>query len=203
MDAIAVIAIVGALLVGELFAAALITLMLATGRLLEARAAGRARAELSALVARAPVDARRYADGGVEVVPLDAVRPGDLLLVRSGEVVPVDGRVERDAAVLDESALTGEAAPVTRTVGDGVRSGVVNAGGPFDLRATTTAAESTYAGIVRLVEQASAESAPFVRLAERYAAWFLPLSLALAGLGRVRWPGPLWWRCWWWPHHAR
>ena len=80
---------------------------------------------------------------------------------------------------------------------------MVNAGGPFDLRATTTAAESTYAGIVRLVEQASAESAPFVRLAERYAAWFLPLSLALAGLGRVRWPGPLWWRCWWWPHHAR
>lgn len=182
LDAIAVIAIVGALLVGELFAAALITLMLATGRLLEARAAGRARAELSALVARAPVDARRYADGGVEVVPLDAVRPGDLLLVRSGEVVPVDGRVERDAAVLDESALTGKAAPVTRTV----RSGVVDAGGPFDLRATTTAAESTYAGIVRLVEQASAESAPFVRLAERYAAWFLPLSLALAGLGRVR-----------------
>jgi heavy metal translocating P-type ATPase len=182
VDAIAVVAIVGALLVGELFAAALITLMLASGRALEARAAGRARAELTALVARAPVEARRYADGSLEVIALDAVARGDVLLVRSGEVVPVDGRVERGTAVLDESALTGEAAPVTRAVGDGVRSGVVNAGGPFDLLATTSAADSTYAGIVRLVEQASAESAPFVRLADRYAAWFLPLSLGLAGI---------------------
>jgi heavy metal translocating P-type ATPase len=182
VDAIAVVALVGALLVGELFAAALITVMLASGRALEARAAGRARAELTALVARAPVEARRYADGTLEVVPLDSVGRGDVLLVRSGEVVPVDGRVERAAAVLDESALTGEAAPVTRWVGDGVRSGVVNAGGPFDLLATTSAADSTYAAIVRLVEQASAASAPFVRLADRYAAWFLPLSLGLAGI---------------------
>lgn len=182
VDAIAVVAIVGALLVGELFAAALITLMLATGRALEARAAGRARAELIALVARAPVEARRYAGGRLEVVPLDAVARGDVLLVRSGEVVPVDGRVEQGTAVLDESALTGEAAPVTRPVGDGVRSGVVNAGGPFDLLAATSAADSTYAAIVRLVERASAESAPFVRLADRYAAWFLPLSLGLAAI---------------------
>lgn len=182
VDAIAVIAISGALLVGEVFAAALITLMLATGRYLEERAAGRARAELTALVARAPVEARRYLDGSLEVVPVSQVRAGDLLLVRSGEIVPVDGRVERGAAVLDESALTGEAAPVTRPMGDGVRSGVVNAGGPFDLRATTSAAESTYAGIVRLVEQASAESARFVRMADRYAAWFVPLSLGLAGV---------------------
>jgi heavy metal translocating P-type ATPase len=182
VDAIAVLAVVGALVVGEWFAAALITLMLATGRIIEARAAGRARAELTALIARAPVDARRYDGDHLAVVPLGVVRPGELLLVRPGEVVPVDGRVERDAAVLDESALTGEAAPVVRPAGDGVRSGVVNAGGAFDLRATTTAAESTYAGIVRLVEQVSAESAPFVRMADRYAAWFLPLSLAVAGL---------------------
>ncbi|HEX5997557.1 MAG TPA: heavy metal translocating P-type ATPase [Jiangellales bacterium] len=182
VDAIAVVAIVGALLVGELFAAALITLMLASGRELEARAAGRARAELTALVARAPVQARRYADGNLEVVPLETVARGDVLLVRSGEVVPVDGRVQRGTAVLDESALTGEAAPVTRPVGDGVRSGVSNAGGPFDLLTTTSAADSTYAAIVRLVEQASAVSAPFVRLADRYAAWFLPLSLGLAAV---------------------
>jgi len=182
VDAIAVVAIVGALLVGELFAAALITLMLASGRALEARAAGRARAELTALVARAPVEARRYADGSLEVIALDAVARGDVLLVRSGEVVPVDGRVEQGTAVLDESALTGEAAPVTRAVGDGVRSGVVNAGGPFDLLATTSAADSTYAAIVRLVEQASADNAPFVRLADRYAGWFLPLSLGLAAI---------------------
>jgi len=180
VDAIAVLAIAGALAIGELLAAALITLMLATGRLLEARASARARAELTALAARAPVEARRYENGSLDTVPVGAVRPGDLLMVRPGDVVPVDGHVEVGAAVLDESALTGEAAPVTRPAGDAVRSGVVNAGGPFDLRATTTAGASTYAGIVRLVEQASAESAPFVRLADRYAAWFLPLAVGTA-----------------------
>jgi heavy metal translocating P-type ATPase len=96
-------------------------------------------------------------------------------------VVPVDGRVESSAAVLDESALTGEPLPVNRATGEAVRSGVVNAGGPFDLRATTSAAESTYAGIVRLVSEAEASSAPFVRLADRYAGVFLVVALALAG----------------------
>ena len=95
--------------------------------------------------------------------------------------MPVDGLVESNTAVLDESALTGEPLPVTRDAGDAVRSGVVNAGGPFDLRATTSAAESTYAGIVRLVSEAEASSAPFVRLADRYAGVFLVVALALAG----------------------
>ena len=84
--------------------------------------------------------------------------------------------------MLDESALTGESLPVERAAGDAVRSGVVNAGGPFDLRATTTAGDSTYAGVVRLVESARAEQAPFVRLADRYALWFVPLALGVAGL---------------------
>ena len=133
------------------------------------------------MLERAPRVVHRYAAGELTEPPLDDVRPGDLLLVRPGEVVPVDGRVETDVAVLDESALTGEPLPVERRAGDAVRSGVVNAGDPFDLRATTTAAESTYAGIVRLVSEAEASSAPFVRLADRYAVLFLFVSLALAG----------------------
>jgi P-type E1-E2 ATPase len=185
VDAIAVLAIAGALLVGEPFAAALVTVMLATGRLLEAHAVARARHAPTALAARAPLEAHRHEDGQLVTVPVDAVRPGDLLLVRPGDVVPVDGRVEAGVAVLDEAALTGEAAPVERPEGDAVRSGVLNAGGPFDLRATTTARDSTYAGIVGLVEQASANSAPFVRLADRYAAWFVPLALALATAAAV------------------
>ena len=84
-------------------------------------------------------------------------------------------------ACFDESALTGEPLPVERTAGDDVRSGVVNAGPPVDLLATAVAAESTYAGVVRLVEQAQASSAPFVRTADRFAVLFVPLTLVLAG----------------------
>ena len=115
-------------------------------------------------------------------MPLDEIVAGDLLLVASGDVVPVDGALAADAAVLDESALTGEALPVQHARGDALRSGTVNAAGPFDLRATTSAADSTYAGIVRLVSEAESTQAPFVRLADRYALWFLPLSLAVAGM---------------------
>jgi heavy metal translocating P-type ATPase len=182
VDVIALLALAGAVAVRELLAAAVISVMLASGRALESWAALRARQDLSALLDRAPRTARRYRGGSVEIVPLDAVAAGDLLLVTSGDVVPVDGTVASAAAVLDESALTGEARPAERIRGEPVRSGVVNAGGPFDLRASDTAAESTYAGIVRLVSQAENSQAPFVRMADRYALWFLPLTLAVAAL---------------------
>ena len=180
VDVIAVLALAGALAVNEPFAGAMITVMLASGRLLEARAAARARRELSLLVERAPRTARRRVEGGVVEVPVDVVVPGDRLLVGTGEIVAVDGRL-LSLAVLDESALTGEALPVERIAGDDVRSGVVNAGRPIDLVATATAVESTYAGVVRLVEQAQASSAPFVRAADRFAVLFVPLTLVLAG----------------------
>lgn len=179
VDVIALLALVGALLVDEAFAGAVVALMLATGAVLESRAAARARRELSELAARAPRTARRVGDG-IEEVPADAVVSGDRLLVGSGEIVPVDGRL-LEPGVFDESALTGEAHPVERTAGEDVRSGVINAGRPVQLLATATAAESTYAGVVRLAEQAQAASAPFVRVADRFAVGFVPLTLALAG----------------------
>jgi heavy metal translocating P-type ATPase len=181
VDIIAVLALAGALVVNEPFAGAMITVMLASGRLLEARAASRARRELSLLVERAPRSARRHVAGAVVEVPVDEVVVGDRLLVGTGEIVPVDGRL-LSTAVLDESALTGEPLPVERITGDDVRSGVVNAGQPIDLLATAVAAESTYAGVVRLVEQAQASSAPFVRAADRFAIYFVPLTLILAGV---------------------
>jgi len=114
-------------------------------------------------------------------VPLDQIAAGDVLLVAAGEVVPVDGTLTTGAAVLDESALTGEALPVEHVRGDSLRSGTLNAAGPFDLRASASAADSTYGAIVRLVAEAENSQAPFVRLADRYAMWFLPLSLVVAG----------------------
>ncbi len=179
VDVIALLALVGTLLVGEYLAASVISVMVASGRTLEAWAAGRATRDLHALLERAPRIAHRHRGEALETVDLDVVVPGDLLLVAPGELVPVDGTVVT-AAVLDESAMTGESLPVERQAGEPVRSGVVNAGGPFDLRATTGAADSTYAGIVRLVSQAGSSPAPFVRLADRYALWFLLVSLAAA-----------------------
>ncbi len=180
VDVIALLALAGALAVDEPFAGAMITVMLASGQLLEARAAARARRELSLLVQRAPRTARLRVEGAVVEVPVDDVVSGDRLLVGTGQIIPVDGRL-LSSAVTDESALTGEPLPVERLAGDAVRSGVVNAGPPIDMVATAAAAESTYAGVVRLVEQAQASSAPFVRAADRFAILFVPLTLALAG----------------------
>ncbi len=181
VDLIAVLALGGTLVVGEYLAGALIAVMLAGGRALDAAATRRASHDLKALLARAPRFARRRVDSQIAVIPLAEVVVDDILIVAPGDIVPVDGRVMDAVAVLDESALTGEPLHVERNRGDPVRSGVVNAGGAFELRATATAEDSTYAGIVRLAQQAGAESAPVVRLADRYAAYFLPVALLMAG----------------------
>jgi heavy metal translocating P-type ATPase len=181
VDLIALLAIVGAVLLGQALVAAVIALMLAGGRALEDYTARRAERELRRLIDRAPRFAWRYRGDALEQVPVDQVTPGDRLLLRMGEVVPVDGTVLDVTATLDESALTGEPLPVRRHPGETVRSGGVNAGAPFDLTASQPAAQSTYAGIVRMVEAARQSRAPFVRLADRYALILIPLTLLVAG----------------------
>jgi len=183
VDVIALLAMAGSLLLGEYLAGAIVALMLSGGGMLELYAAGRARRELSSLMERAPRAVHRYEDGHLTEPALEEVRPGDRLLVKPGEIVAVDGLLDAGgSAVLDESALTGEPLPVERRSGERVQSGVVNAGGPFDLRAVTTAAARTYAAILRLVREAETSRAPFVRLADRYALVFLPLTLGVAGV---------------------
>jgi heavy metal translocating P-type ATPase len=181
VDAIALVAIGGALALQEWGAGAVIALMLSGGNALEEFAAGRARRELTALVERAPRIAHLRRDSGVEEVPVDDVTVGDVVVVRAGEVIPVDGLVESADAVVDESSLTGEALPVVHDHRGMVRSGTANAGEAFELRAIRPAAESAYAGVVRLVREAERQKAPFVRLADRYAIVFLPLTAAIAG----------------------
>jgi heavy metal translocating P-type ATPase len=179
VDVVALLALLGALALGELLAGAIIALMVASGGALEQHAHRRARRELSALLSLAPTMAHRRTDGGYEHVPVEAVAVGDRLLVRPGEVVPVDGTA-LDQAVLDESVLTGESRQVDRRPGELVRSGSVNAGGAFSMRTDATAADSAYAGIVELVRSAGVERAPFVRLADRYALVFIPVVLFAA-----------------------
>jgi heavy metal translocating P-type ATPase len=180
VDAIALVAMAGALAVGEYLAGAVIALMLSGGNALEASASRRARRELTALLERMPSVAHRHRGEGWEEIPVEQLAVGDVVLVRAGELVPVDGTVRSAEAVLDESALTGESLPVTHVRGAAVRSGVANAGAAFELRATRLASESAYASLVRLVREAETQRAPFVRLADRYAAIFLPLTLAIA-----------------------
>lgn len=181
VDLIALLAIIAAVVLGQALVAAVIALMLAGGRALEDYTARRAERELRRLIDRAPRFAWRYRGAALEQVPVAQVTPGDRLLLRMGEVVPVDGTVLDVTATLDESALTGEPLPVRRHPGETVRSGAVNAGAPFDLKASQPAAQSTYAGIVRMVEAARQSRAPFVRLADRYALILIPLTLLLAG----------------------
>lgn len=179
-DALALLAIVGAGLIGEWLAAAVITVMLATGRSLERWAQGRANNRLAALLARAPKVAHVVdAAGKVQDSLLAHVAIGSRILVRSGEVVPLDATALSDGS-MDESALTGEPIPRTVTSGDSVASGVVNAGDAIELQTTSTESDSTYSALIRLVAQSKAESASGVRLANRWAIWFVPFALALA-----------------------
>ena len=181
LDIVAALSMSAALIFGEYLAAVVVAMMYSGGTFLERFAEGRARREMRALLGRVPRSAMRHQNGGLEEVALEAITPGDLLLIRQGDVAPVDGMVAAGRAVMDQSALTGEAMPVRLEQGDAVMSGSTNAGEAFDLTATHPADQSTYAGIVRLVEAAQKSKAPMSRLADRYALLFLAVTVVLAG----------------------
>lgn len=180
LDVIAALSISAALIFDQPLAAAVVGVMYSGGTFLESYAEGRARREMQSLLSHSPRSAMRHQDGSLDDVPLDQVVPGDLLLVRQGDVVPVDGLVASDKAFLDTSALTGESLPVLLGRGAEVMSGSTNAGDAFDLTAIRDAEGSTYAGIVRLVEEAQRSRAPVSRLADRWSLGFLAVTVALA-----------------------
>jgi heavy metal translocating P-type ATPase len=180
VDAIALVSMSAALALGQPLAGAVVALMYSGGNVLEVIAIARAEHDLRSLVDRAPREAHRRIGERVEDVPIGAVAAGDRLLVRAGEVIPVDGIVTSHMATIDESALTGEPIPVVKARGAATFSGSLNTGEAFEMTASSVAGESTYAGIVRLVTAAQTAKAPFVRMADRYALIFLPVTLALA-----------------------
>lgn len=191
VDVIAILAMAGALLLAQYLAGAIIAVMLTGGAALEQYAIARARRELTALISRAPRSAHRLQGKAFIDIPVDQIALGDALIVKPGEVVPVDGIISSGSAVLDESSLTGESRPVSLEAGMPVRSGGSNAGGPFELRVTATASQSTYAGIIRLVQAAEASKAPLVRLADRYALIFLAFTLVLTALAWILGGSPI------------
>lgn len=169
VDTIALIAMIGSLALGQELAGMIVGLMFSGGAALEDAAASRAKRELTELIQRAPKVAQLRRGDGVEEVPVEQVKAGDVVLVRTGEVVPVDGTLVAGEAVLDMSTLSGEPLPETVGAGMAVLSGSANAGAPFEFRASKPAADSSYAALVRLVERSQAERSPFVRMADHYA----------------------------------
>ena len=180
VDAIALLSMSAALWLGEHLAAVVVAIMYTGGNVLEDYARGRAQRDLKALTDRSPRIAHRRRGEIVESIPVENVLVGDELMVRAGEVLPVDGVVLDVDTRIDESAITGEPFSKTCKLGDAVRSGTVNAADMFHMRATATAGESTYAGIVRMVEAAQTARAPFIRMADRFALVLLPLTLSVA-----------------------
>lgn len=180
LDIVAALSMSAALAFGEMLAAAVVAVMYSGGTFLESFAEGRARREMRDLLARVPRSATRHRNGELEEVPLDDIVPGDRLLIRQGDVVPVDGKVASASAFLDTSALTGESLPVRIDSGGDAMSGSTNASEAFDLVAARPAKDSTYAGIVRLVEEAQRSKAPMSRLADRWSLGFLAVTVGLA-----------------------
>ena len=189
LDILAVTAIVATVAVGEYWAALVVVLMLTGGEALEDYAQHRSQRELTALLSRAPQQARREIeiDGapGFETIDVDDVAVGDVLLVRPGELVPVDAVLLDEAAAFDESSLTGESLPVERVAGEMVASGAVNGRAAVRMRAAAVADDSQYQQIVTLVREAQESRATTVRLADRYAVPFTLLSLAIAAAAWV------------------
>jgi len=181
-DVVAMLSIVGAVLLDQPIVGLVIVLMQTGGEALERYAEGRASAAVRALEAAAPRSAHRVDADDVVDIPASAVAIGDLLLVRPGDLVPCDGSVVDGESDLDTSSLTGEAAPLRATAGTLVLSGMVNGLGSFRMRASAIAEQSQYARVVELVRSAQASKSPLQRMADRYAVWFTPITLAACAI---------------------
>jgi len=167
--------------------AAVIIGLILFGRWLEARAKGQAAGAVKALLMLRPETARVLREGGEREIPIDQVTVGDLVRVRPGERVPVDGLVIDGASAVDESMLTGESLPVDKARGDRVIGATMNANGTFVLRAERVGRDTTLAQIVTLVERAQGSKAPIQRVADRVTGWFVPAVIAVAALTFAAW----------------
>ncbi len=182
-DIIAMLAIVVALILGDAFPGAIIVMMQSSGEALERYGFRRASSSLEELMARAPKTARRKVGKNIEEIDASAVKVGDVLVIRHGDMVPVNGTVTHGLAYIDESALTGEPVPKKKGVGDSVLSGSINSSGTFEMRTAKVSSQSEYAKIVELVKDAQKQKPGIQRLADKYAVYFTPLTLIIAGVG--------------------
>ena len=182
-DIVAMLAIFTAIFLNQAFVGAVVVLMQSGGEAIEAYGLRRATSSLTALMKRAPRTARRKIDNQMEEIDVRTVKVGDILIVRPGDLIPVDGTIVNGSAEIDESAITGEPLTRNKTVGDRLLSGSVNVNGAFEMCADKVSQESQYSKIVTLVKNAQEKKAPLQRLADRYAIIFTPLTLLMGLLG--------------------
>jgi cation-transporting ATPase V len=168
-------------------AAVVIMFFITLGRYLEARAKGRAGKALRALVELGAKEARLIRDGTEVMVPVESVRVGDVVKIRPGEKVPIDGEVVDGSSAVDESMLTGESLPVDKGIGDTVAGATVNTSGVLTIRATAIGSETALAQIVKLVENAQTGKSAAQRLADRISAVFVPVVIAISALTFLGW----------------
>lgn len=180
VDLLAILSITGSILLGEYLAGAIILLMISGGEYLEDFAIKRSRKELKNILSKAPRSANLIVHESLKVISVSEVKVGDHLLVKKGEIIPVDGKISKGFTELDLSTLTGESLPVDKTVGMQVLSGSVNLGEAIEIEAVKIAKHSKYQQIVELVKRAESQKAPYVRMADKYSVFFTILSLGLA-----------------------
>ena len=182
-DVVAMLAIITAVLTQEYFAGVIIVLMQSGGEALENYSLRRASSSLEKLLARAPRIAHRRSDSQIEDIQVEQVKIGDSLVVRPGDLIPVDGTLLSEQAEIDEAALTGEPLTAPKKIGEILLSGSANVGDAFEMRAVALSVDSKYSKIVELVRKAQEEKPPLQRLADRYAVWFTPVTLVMCALG--------------------
>ena len=167
--------------------AGMICALVTVGKYLEERSKGKTTDAISALLALAPDSAVVKRDGVEVTVPAEDIRKGDIVVVRQGGKIPVDGVVVSGSGSVDESAITGESLPVEKAVGDAVTSATVNQSGYLELRATRVGADTTLSQIVKLMEEASSSKAPISRLADKISGVFVPLVMSIALIAALLW----------------
>lgn len=179
-DVLVALALIGSLILKEFFAAGEVAFIMQIGSILEDFTSDRAKKGISKLIKLSPKKANLFVDGQIKIIEADQVKPGDILQVRAGESIPVDGKIIEGSTSLDQSAMTGESIPIEKNPGDLVMSGTINQNGSILIEAVKTAGDSSLQRMIKLAETADAQKAKIVRKANVWAAWLVVISLTTA-----------------------